>query len=139
MRILLKVIIIFIIVSISSCSSGKNRNEVIHLKDPNNYKEMREYYVISLDSTQRYYVMETLIKKDSAVLVIDKKSKQLKGKKLSTNQYYGFSTYRHNDVITPNASLCHFVDDKLVWCFIDDKELYFTEGMGNGHFEWIDW
>lgn len=139
MKTIFKFILFVIAISVVSCYAGKNKDQIIELKDPNDFKEIREYYIIVLDSTMRYYTMETLVKNDTAILVIDKKSKQLKGKKLKENQLYSFDTYRHNDVITPNASLCHFVDDKLVWCFTDNKELYFTEGMGNGHFEWKKW
>jgi len=116
-------------------SYGQDDYPILEEISTEEYKKAREYFVCDIDSTNRYYVMRTIYKKDSAVLVVAKKSEQLEDIILQTNKTYTFNTYRHNDVVTPNALLCHYVDDRLVWCYEDGIELYFTDGMGNGFYE----
>lgn len=104
-----------------------------------NYRKSREYLVSSIDSTEFFYVLKTRVDKNPAILVIYKDSKQLQGITLNANQAYTFNTYRHNDISSAEYEICHYIENREVWCAKDFYEryldLHFTDSMGNETFE----
>jgi len=98
-------------------------------------KEERTYNIFKVDSTENYYIAQATVCTDSVVLVIDKKSKQLKEKKIKELGIYKFKTYRFFDSVYPSAIYCHEVDHIEIWCSSDNKGLHFTDGMGNEYME----
>jgi hypothetical protein len=101
-------------------------------------KTKREYLILKIDTTKRYYLFESINNNDSIILVVYKKSKQLKGKQVFTGNSYKFETYNRLDII-PNLDYFHDVDGVEVWNSSENKEigLHFTDGMGNGGLESI--
>lgn len=94
------------------------------------------YHILSIDSTERYYLYKAVTKrKDNVLLVVDKKSTQLKGKKIKTDSSYTFKAYRYYDIFSFNAILCHYIDNQEIWCHTDNIDLRFTDGMGDEYYE----
>lgn len=99
-------------------------------------KKERVYDFQEIDSTKRYYIAQTTIGNDSVILVIDKESKQLNGKKIENLCTYKFNTYTIYNIISPSSGIYYQkVDHKDVWCETDNKGLHFTDGMGNEYME----
>ena len=100
-------------------------------------KKKRQYYIHKIDSTKRYYLMKSTIDKDSVLLIVYKKSEQLIHKKIAVDSNFEFDTYTCWDAIQPNANYYHEVDGIIIWSFsnINEFDLHFTDGMGNGHLE----
>lgn len=94
------------------------------------------YLITSIDSTNNYYLFKGKANKtDSLLLVVDKKSKQLKDKNVKVGETYFFTAYRFYDIFALNATMCHNVDNKEIWCHSDKVDLRFTDGMGNEYFQ----
>ena len=105
-------------------------------KKNNTKKETRSYLIHKIDSTKRYFVLETTVKKDSVILVIFKESNQLKNKKLELNKTYDFDTYRFFEVLNLGPDYFHMVDETEIWTSnMKNIGLHFTDGMGNGYLE----
>lgn len=98
-------------------------------------KKERLYKLHKIDSTERYFIVNTTVANDSVILVIDKNSKQLENKEFKECKSFKFITYRFYDVASPSGIWCHEVDHREVWCERDKKALHFTDGMGNEYFE----
>jgi hypothetical protein len=103
--------------------------------DIDSFKKKREYLIKSINTTERYYILETLFQQDTTVLVVAKHSEQLKGRPLQNGGVVSFCTYKIDDVYKPHKEMCHDVDSKIVWCFSDNIMIHFTDGMGNGFYE----
>ncbi|WP_421802545.1 hypothetical protein [Flagellimonas sp.] len=106
-------------------------------KDKKVEKRRIEYLVQHIDSTKRYYLLNTIVENnDSIKLLIFKNSKQLRKKELVTGNKYIFKTYSWKDAINPIADYFHEVDGVIVWD-TDSKflDIHFTDGMGNGFLE----
>lgn len=89
-----------------------------------------KYSIFSIKETKRYYILGVTKKyaKD-ILLVVEKGSSQLKGRKPKVGNKYKFKTYSISDVIL--GHICHYVDGTKVWCFNDGFDLRFTDTMGN--------
>ncbi|MEX0995696.1 MAG: hypothetical protein WDZ45_01455 [Flavobacteriaceae bacterium] len=95
-----------------------------------------EYTITNIDSTYNFYLYKGKVNKtDPILLVVDKKSKQLKGRTVKVGETYIFKAYRLYDLFAFNAHMCHNVDNKEIWCHNDKIDLRFTDGMGNEIFE----
>lgn len=121
-----------------SAFGQKDYPTVLIAKDTSEYKKERTYFIQEMDSTNNYYILKTTTIRDTAVLIIKKSSNQLI-EDIKTNQSFTFSTYRYGNFINPKHELCHYVEEKLVWCAKDyyekNLELYFTDDMGNVTYE----
>ncbi|WP_025664648.1 hypothetical protein [Aquimarina megaterium] len=116
--------ILFITFLLTICCNGQVENEMV--------KEKEIYNIVSIDSTNRYYLYKVFdSKKDDVLLVIDKNSKQLEDKNISINKTYSFQTYKFYDIFSFDANMCHYVDGVKIWCHSDKVDLRFTDGMGN--------
>ena len=105
-------------------------------KKDNTNKETRSYLIHDIDSTKRYFVLETTVENDSVTLVVFKKSKQLKNKEIKINELYSFKTYSWSDAIGFHANYFHIVDEVDIWnTDMKNIDLHFTDGMGNGYLE----
>lgn len=98
-------------------------------------KKDREYLVHEIDSTKRYFILNTTFENEPVILVVFKKSKQLADKKIIKEKEYKFNTYRAFDAINPSLNYYHEVDGKEIWNSDLDSDLHFTDGMGNGYLE----
>jgi hypothetical protein len=95
----------------------------------------RFYLINNIEETNRYYVLNTTVDKDSVVLVVFKNSKQLKNIQLAIDEIYKLKTYQYFEVFNLGPDMLHMVDNKEVWSSTDNIGLHFTDGMGNGYLE----
>jgi hypothetical protein len=125
------ILILIISFSVLNCKTSK--------QDEFPPKVLREYLVHNIDSTNRYYLLQTTFQNDSVHLVIYKKSEQLKKQNINIGNYCNFRTYNRLDVI-PNIDYFHEVDGIEVWDGFKNNQfsLHFTDGMGNGYLESIE-
>lgn len=85
-----------------------------------------------MDTTSNYFILNTvsLSTHDSVLIVVEKKSKQIKTT-LGLDQTIELKTYSFFDVVAL-GNYCHEVEGKRIWCFMNSKkDLRFTESMGN--------
>ena len=96
------------------------------------YKRTSDTYKIStIGKTEKYFVLRTFNEKGSALLVIEKKSKQLKGKKLKAGNSYIFKTYSFYDTVAFGPNMCHEVEGIRIWRSTKEADLRFTDRKGN--------
>lgn len=99
-------------------------------------KTTRSYKILKISETERYYVVEGESEENPVILVVDKKSDQLKDKKLEKGTVYKFKTYSFWDVMALGGPYYHEVDGVEVWSSDDHPTvLHFSDGMGNEYFE----
>jgi hypothetical protein len=90
----------------------------------------KEYKIIELDSTPNYYIIKTDSANHSITIVVEKLSRQIRGKKLLVGQSYVLSTRSiYDDVV--GANLAMTVEGKEVWFSKDSYDYRYTENLGN--------
>lgn len=84
----MKIFILFLIL-VSCGSIIQESNHVYNY--PSNYKKTKAlYYITKIDSTKNYYILDSYNTENlkPVKIVIEKKSEQLKGKKIKINNKY---------------------------------------------------
>jgi hypothetical protein len=90
-----------------------------------------DYRVIELDSTSNYYIIKTSDSLNHNItVVVEKLSKQIRGKKIKVNQTYTLSTRSIYDDFS-GANLGMQVEGKMVWLSKDSYDYRYTENLGN--------
>lgn len=126
----MKIFVLILAVNFSIALNAQSQNNLLEKA-----RKEREYKIQEIDSTARYYIVNSYVKKKPVLLVIDKNSEQLRNKQLEKCHTYRFSTYKFYDAVAPSGILCHEVDHKEIWCEGDEEALHFTDGMGNAYSE----
>lgn len=116
---------IIILIVLSPISAIAQQEDIIEKA-----RVSEKYSILSIKETKRYYILGATKKyvKD-ILLVVEKGSEQLKGNKPKIGKKYKFNTYSISDVI--QGHICHYVDNKKVWCHNDGIDLRFTDSMGD--------
>lgn len=87
------------------------------------------FKISRIDSTENSYIYQGLMnKKDSVILVVYKKSRQLKCKEIEVGKTYKLKTYDFYDqVYSTGSPMGYSTDGKLIWTENSVKYLRLTE------------
>lgn len=124
-NIMRRIISLLIVVTFIGCNAYKHYFQYALVN--------KSFTITSIEKTANYYICQTVTKddKNGVILVIDKKSKQLKDRRIEVGGIYSFQTYSFYDTVVSGGNFCHKVENKEVWCSTDGVDLRFTDSMGN--------
>jgi|SRR5699024_625085 len=117
-------ILIIILLFLTSCSCIQSINY-----DDGFERTIDEFKIVGIDSTLNSYIYDAIMnKKDSVLIVVFKKSPQLKCQNIKTGKSYKLKTYDFYDQVYKTGSqMGYSTDGQLIWTEKSNKNLRITE------------